>query len=234
MPKIFDVETYPPFEGFPEEGLEFFRKLKKNNNRHWFEKHKNEFEDYAKLPMCSLIESLRPHFARFAQEFDLSPKRSIFRIYRDIRFSKDKTPYKTHIAAHFVLRGKPKGLIGLGYYLHIEPGEVFIGGGVYIPDGEQLRKIRYAISTHSKEFHKIVTAKPFVKCFGTIEGEKLKRVPAGYNPTDPMAEWLKLKQFFVGISLPDNVCKDASFVNFAAKVCEEATPLVRFLIGATR
>src|SRR4030065_223003 len=112
-----DLDLYPPFEGFPQEGIKFFKELERNNNREWFEKHKDDFESYAKIPMQSYITALQTYFTRFAHEFDLNPKRSIFRIYRDIRFSHDKTPYKTHIAAHFVLRGKPKGFVGSGYYL---------------------------------------------------------------------------------------------------------------------
>jgi len=153
---LSDLEFFPPFDGFPREGIGFLKRLKRNNNRPWFEKHKQEYESSIKLPMQSLIASLHPHFQRFAPEFDINPKRSLFRIYRDVRFSKDKTPYKTHAAAHFVLRGKPKGVEGSGYYLHIEPGEVFIGGGIYMPDNDQLKKIRSAIADHSGQFLSIV------------------------------------------------------------------------------
>jgi uncharacterized protein (TIGR02453 family) len=125
------MEMYPPFDGFPKAGLDFFKKLKRNNSRPWFEKHKDEYESQVKLPIQSLVAALQPHFSQFAAEYEVNPKRSIFRIYRDIRFSKDKTPYKTHIAAHFVLRGKPKGFLGSGYYMHIEPGETFAGAGLY-------------------------------------------------------------------------------------------------------
>src|SRR5512136_81334 len=113
MPTM-DFDLYPPFEGFPREGIKFFKLLKRNNNRKWFEEHKEEFESYVKIPMQSYITALQIHFSHFAPEYDLNPKRSIFRIYRDIRFSKDKQPYKTNVAAHFVLRGKPKGVSGSG------------------------------------------------------------------------------------------------------------------------
>ena len=126
MKMDLDEEVFPPFEGFPKEGITFFKKLKRNNNREWFAAHKEEFETLVKFPMQCLIAELRPHFADFASQFDVSPKRSIFRIYRDTRFSKDKTPYKLHVAAHFVLKGKPKGFEGSGYYLHIAPEEVFL------------------------------------------------------------------------------------------------------------
>jgi uncharacterized protein (TIGR02453 family) len=220
---------YPPFEGFPAEGIRFLKSLKKHNNRPWFEKHKSEFETNVRLPMQSLIVSLQPHFARFAPEFEVHPKRSIFRIYRDVRFSKDKKPYKTHVAMHAVLRGKPKGVGGSGYYLHIEPGEVFQGAGIYMPDADQLRKIRCAISEQPDELLSLVQDKNFKKRFGTMEGERLQRIPAGFEKNNPMAEWLKLKQFFVGVSLPESKCHSERFVDDVAAVFEEATPLVKFL-----
>jgi uncharacterized protein (TIGR02453 family) len=224
-----DLEMYPPFEGFPKEGLQFLKKLKRNNNRTWFEGHKHEYEDFLKLPMQSFIFSLQPYFQSFAPEFDLSPKRSIFRIYRDIRFSNDKTPYKTHIAAHFVLRGKEKGFVGSGYYFHIEPGEVFIGGGIYMPESDQLKGIRKAIVLHPEEFLSILNDRKFKKQFGELEGNRLQRIPKGYDETHPMAEWLKLKQFFVGKSLAESSCYKASLVETIAAVCKDAAPLVKFL-----
>ena len=231
---LIDAEIYPPFEGFPKAGIEYLRHLKRNNNRVWFERHKSEFETEVKFPMQCLIASLQPHFESFAPEFDVNPKRSLFRIYRDIRFSKDKTPYKTHVAAHFVLRGKSKGTEGSGYYVHIEPGEVFVGGGIYMPAGDQLKKIRRAISDRQKEFVAIVTSKDFVKLFGTIEGARLKRIPQGYEEDHPMSEWLKLKQFFVGVEWPERKCLNPSFANEVARVFETASPLVKFLNAAMK
>jgi uncharacterized protein (TIGR02453 family) len=182
--------------------------------------------------MLSLIAALKPHFERCAPEFDVNPKRSIFRIYRDVRFSKDKSPYKTHVAAHFVLRGKPKGVEGSGYYLHLEPGEVFIGAGIYMPDGEQIKKIRRAIADHPEEFKTILADKKFKKTFSKLEGDKLQRVPQGYEPDHPMAEWLKYKQFFVWVEWPETRCYTRAFIEDVARTFERATPLVRFLNDA--
>jgi uncharacterized protein (TIGR02453 family) len=231
MPKM-DFVLYPPFEGFPKEGIKFFKQLKRNNNKKWFEEHKEEFESYVKIPMQSYITALQMHFSSFAPEYDLNPKRSIFRIYRDIRFSPDKTPYKTHIAAHFVLRGRPKGFIGSGYYIEIAPGELYVGGGIYIPDGDQLKKIRKAISLRGKEFLSIVENRRFKKTFLPFEWKKLQRIPKGYEENNPMAEWLKYKQFFVGVSWPESKCYNTSFVKETAGICEEIAPLVRFLNSA--
>jgi uncharacterized protein (TIGR02453 family) len=224
-----DLDVYPPFAGFPKEGIVFLKQLKKNNNREWFEKNRGKYEAFVKAPMQSLIASVKPHFEQFASEFDLNPKRSIFRVYRDVRFSSDKTPYKTHIAAHFVLRGKPKGFVGSGYYLHVEPGEVFVGGGIYIPESDQLKKIRKAIATRSEEFLSLVENRRFKKLFYPFEWSQLKRIPKGYDENHPMATWLKYKQFFVGVTRPEAVCYNASLVQEVAAICEAASPLVRFL-----
>jgi uncharacterized protein (TIGR02453 family) len=118
---------------------------------------------------------------------------------------------------------------GSGYYLHIEPGEVFIGGGIYMPDNDQLKKIRSAIADHSDQFPSIVRLPKFKKIFGKLEGEKLQRVPKGYDPDHPMAEWLKHKQFFVWIEWPESKCLKDKFVAEVAEVYKAATPLVRFL-----
>jgi uncharacterized protein (TIGR02453 family) len=184
--------------------------------------------------MQSLIASLRPYFERFAPEYELNPRTAIFRIHRDTRFSNDKTPYKTHVAAHVVLRGAPKGFIGSGYYLEVEPGGAYVGGGIYMPESDQLKKIRAAIDRRSTEFLAIVQAPSFKRRFGKLEGNTLQRPPAGYDDAHPMAEWLKLKQFFAGSSMPAAHAMRASFAKDAASLCEALTPLVRFLNEALR
>ncbi|MGB2867788.1 MAG: DUF2461 domain-containing protein, partial [Bacteroidota bacterium] len=126
----------------------------------------------------------------------------------------------------------PKGLLGSGYYLHIEPGEAFVGGGIYMPDSEQLKKIRKTIAAQAQQFLEVVNDRKFKKRFGTIGGEKLKRIPQGYEETHSMAEWLKLKQFFVGVSWLESKSFRSSFVDDLAAACEDATPLVRFLNNA--
>jgi uncharacterized protein (TIGR02453 family) len=226
---VMDFELYPPFGGFPKECIGFLKQLKRNNNRIWFDNHKEAFEQHVRTPMLSFIAALQPSFARFAPEFDLNPKRSMFRIYRDIRFSQDKTPYKTHIAAHFVLRGTPKGFVGSGYYIQIEPGEFFVGGGIYLPDGNQLKRIRNAIASRGEEFLSIIENRRFKKRFAPLVWSALRRVPKGYDENHPMGEWLKYKQFFVGVSLPESKCYSASLPAETAGICEEASPLVRFL-----
>ena len=231
-PPLPDLDFYPPFEGFSKKTIIFLKNLKRNNNRPWFERHREEFERDVKLPMQSMIVALQPHFQRFAPEVEADPRRSLFRIYRDVRFSKDKSPYKTHVAAHFVPRGRAKGIEGPGYYFHIEPGQVFIGVGIYMPPSDQLKKIRQAIAAQPETFLSIIKDPPFKKLFGKLEGEKLHRTPQGYEPDHPMAEWLKFKQFFVFVEWPESKCFKKSFVTDVARVCETAVPLVRFLNNA--
>jgi uncharacterized protein (TIGR02453 family) len=225
-----DLEVYPPFDGFPKEGLRFLKLLRKNNNRTWFNAHKAEYEDYVKLPMQSLIVALRPHVQAFAPEIDFNPKRSMFRIYRDTRFSKDKTPYKTHVAAVFRPRGHWQD--SAGYYVHVEPDITYVGGGIYMPDGDQLKKIRRAIDEQSEEFLSIVGTQKFKKQFNGIEGERLQRVPQGYAADHPMGEWLKHKQFYTGVDWKEPKYLSPKFVNDVAKVYKELYPFIRFLNSA--
>jgi uncharacterized protein (TIGR02453 family) len=222
-----DIEMFPPFEGFPKEGLKFLKQLKKNNNREWFGKHKAEYEEFVKLPIQSLIASLKAPMVKFAPEIDVNPKRSLFRIYRDTRFSKNKAPYKTHVAAVFHLKGHWED--SAGYYVHIEPGTIYIGGGVYRPNSDQLKKIRSAIAERSKEFLDIVQSKIFMKRFRVLEGEKLQRAPLGYPTDHPMVEWLKYKSFYTGVERGEKECFSAQFVESITLVYKDLLPLIRFL-----
>ena len=227
---ILDGELFPPFEGFPKEGLKFLRQLKRNNNREWFAKHKSEYEDFVKLPVQSLIVVLQTPMAKLAPEIDVSAKRGVFRIYRDTRFSKDKTPYKTHVAAVFHLRGHWEE--SAGFYLHIEPGTVYVGGGIYMPTGQQIKKIRSAIVDRSDEFLSIVESKVFKKQFRGLEGEKLQRAPLGYPSDHLMIEWLKHKSFYAGVTWEEGTCLSRDFADRVFGVYRNILPLVRFLNGA--
>jgi uncharacterized protein (TIGR02453 family) len=231
MPKVFlDEEVYPPFQGFPKEGITFLKQLKKNNSREWFKNHKSEYEDFVKLPMQSLIASLRPKVARVAPEIDMHPKKSLFRIYRDTRFSKNKQPYKTHVAAVFHQRGNWQD--SAGYYVHIEPGGIYVGGGIYMPDSDQLKRIRRAIADNPKEFLSIVGSNLFSKKFGSLEGDKLHRVPLGFPKDHMMAEWLKYKSFYTGVEWDEKECYTVKFVDKVVGVYKDLLPLIRFLNSA--
>ena len=223
----FNTEIYPPFEGFPLEGIRFLQRLKKNNNRGWFTQHKVEYEDFVKLPMQSLIAALKEPMAKFVPEIHVDPKRSMFRIYRDTRFSKNKTPYKTHVAAVFHMKGHWED--SAGYYIHIEPGAIYVGGGIYMPVSDQLKRIRRAIADNPKEFLSIVSDDAFVRKFKALEGEKLQRIPLGFPKDHMMAEWLKHKSFYTGIQWEEKKCHTVKFVGNIVHVYKELLPLVKFL-----
>ncbi len=226
-PLAENIQYYPPFDGFPKEGIDFLKKLKKNNNREWFNTHKHDFENNVKLPMQSLILELKPLLHKFAADFVVDPKRSLFRIYRDTRFSKNKNPYKTHIAAIFQPTKNWKDSAGL--YLHIEPDEIYLGGGMYMPSSDDLKKIRNAIAVHPNKFLEIIESKKFHSLFKTLEGKKLKRVPQGFSPNDKMAEWLKLKQYFISYTMKTEECYKKTFPSKVANIFEAMMPLVRFI-----
>ncbi len=235
MATKLDENIFPPFAGFPRDGMKFLSKLKKNNNRPWFHEHKAEYEETVRFPMQCLIASLAERMSGVASDFEFHPRKSIFRIHRDVRFSKNKAPYKTNIAASFELKRSSKGVTETpGLYVGIEPGSIFIGGGLYMPYGDQLKAIRKSIVDHPDEFLGIVRARRFKKEFGTIQGEKLLKAPLGCPKDHPMIEHLKHKQFFVGKEFDDeSICLKPSFVNLVASVFTDTMPLVRWLVKAT-
>jgi len=225
-----DLGAYPPFMGFPPEGIRFLRRLKKNNRRDWFADHKSDYEEFVKFPMETLIASLAGPIGKLAPGFVVNPKKSMFRIYRDTRFSRNKNPYKTHVAAIFHPKGKWQE--SASFYLHIEPGQTFLAGGVYMPDGAQLKKIRAAIAADPKGFLGVVKSKSFRTTFGGLTGDTLSRAPMGYAPDHPMIEWLKYKQFIVTAEWPEKAAADKKFPARAAALYGKMLPLVGFLNGA--
>jgi uncharacterized protein (TIGR02453 family) len=227
-----DIESFPPFEGFPREGISFLRRLKKNNNREWFNKHKTEYEELVKFPMQTFISSMKQPMEKLAPEIQVDENRSLFRIYRDTRFSKNKTPYKTHVAAVFHLKGHWEETAG--FYVHIEPGGVYVGGGIYMPDSDQLKRIRAAIAEKSDEFLAIMKNKIFRKTFNALEGEKLQRAPLGYPKAHPMIEWLKHKSFYTGVEWKEEACYSRNFLSNVVNVYSDLLPLIRFLNDAVK
>ncbi len=234
MPRTgtLDDLLFPPFEGFPREGMDFLKKLKKNNNRPWFQKHKSTYDESVKFPMQRLIASLSERMGDIAPEIEFNPRKSIFRIYRDVRFSRNKAPYKTSIAAHFEMRGHPVDAPGL--YVGIEPGEVYIGGGLYMPSGDQLKVIRKAIVERPDDYLAVAGTRKFKREFGEIQGEKLAKAPLGYPKDHPMIEHLKHKQFYIGKDYDDeSICLKPQFLDLAVRVLTDTMPFVRWLAGTT-
>jgi uncharacterized protein (TIGR02453 family) len=174
---------------FPPEAIAFLKGLEKNNNRDWFQPRKEIFDTKLKAPMFELVEAINAELLKFAPEHITEPKKAVYRIYRDTRFSKDKTPYKNHIGAMYPRRGLDKNS-GAGYYFHVSPKEVGIACGCYAPGPEELLKIRRFLA----ENHKLVRRTN--KLMGTLQGTTLQRVPKGFDPEHPAVDLIKMKQWY--------------------------------------
>ena len=180
--------------------LDFLKKLDKNNNRTWFHAHRPEYEA-AKQNFEELVEKLIDKISTFENLGILTPKECLFRINRDIRFSHDKRPYKDNFGAAIAKGGK-KNLFG-SFYIHLQPGESFVGGGLYHPDTKTLNKFRDYILEHPKKFLAIAENTAFKKYFGPLAGETLKRVPSGYSKDMPLQHYLMMKSLTALHHLPD-------------------------------
>ena len=207
--------------------LQFLRNLEKNNNREWFNENKTLYQE-AQQDVISFVEKLIEEMADFDEEIGkLEAKKSVFRIYRDTRFSKDKTPYKTNFGAGL---GMGKGNKISGYYLHIEPGKSFLAGGVYKPEPSVLKTIRQEISAFGDEFKAILEQDEFRNYFrGLSVEDKLKKVPQGFEKDDKMAEYLKLKHFIVTHPISDEQLLSENAVKEFTKIFKAMKPLNDFL-----
>jgi len=209
--------------------LKFLKDLTKNNDREWFEKNKPKYIA-AKDAYEEVVGGLLKELVKFDDSLgNLEARKIIFRIYRDVRFSKDKRPYKTNMGAGF----SPKGKLVQepGYYFHIEPGDKsFIAGGIYMPEGEMLGKIRQEIDYNAPKLEKIVNAKKFRDAFGDFDDfDKLKTAPKGFDKEHPHIEWLKLKSFIVSRTFTDKEVQDKNFIKNVAGTCKLIKPLNEFL-----
>jgi len=178
--------------------------------------------------MTDLVQALASEFAAFAPEIAASPKVSLYRIHRDTRFSKDKSPYKTHAAAVFPHRALEKNQ-GAGFYLHIAPTEFLIGGGMYSPSPEDLAAVRHHIGIHHKRLTAILKVPRFRRIFGALSGEQLVRVPRGFPPDHAAAELLRHKQFLAFRTLPSQTAATAQFGAIVLESFRTLHPLLQFL-----
>jgi len=207
--------------------LQFFRGLARHNAKPWFEAHRAEYEETVREPMRALIEEMDVRLARFAPEIVGDPKRSMFRIYRDIRFSKDKSPYKTHVSASFPWAGGGDG--GAGGYFHLQPGEIYVGGGKWHPEPAWLAAWRTAVATDPKRVHAALDEPAFVAMLGPVDGDRLKRVPSGYPADHPDAALLTLKDVTFGRRLSDADAISPALPETIADTFAVATPVMRLL-----
>ena len=179
----------------------FLKQVKKNNNRNWFNANKETYIEQ-NAAVVAFADAVIARMNKYDKIETPSGKKAVFRIYRDVRFSKDKSPYKTHFGMHMSRATK---LLRGGYYFHIEPGKCFVGGGFWNPEPDDLKHIREQIALNPKPLRTILKSKAFKKNFEELEGEKLVNVPRGFEKNHPAADLLKYKQFLIGIDIPEKV-----------------------------
>ena len=216
------------FTGFRPEALEFLVELALNNERTWFQPRKGEYERLLKEPLEELCVALDREFEARSIPLASDPARSPFRIYRDVRFSRDKSPYKTAVSASFPWTGDGGGV---GGYFHLEPGEVFVGGGMWHPSPARLAAWRKTVVEDRSGVHAVLDDPAFVATFGRLDGERLKRAPAGYRADDPDVELLSLKDVTFGRRLADSAVFSPDLPATIAGSLEHATPVLRLLAG---
>ena len=214
------------FTGFSEDGLQFLRDLEENNDRAWFQPRKADYERLLKEPLEELCAALGDRFARLNLPLQADPIRSPFRIYRDVRFSKDKSPYKTYISASFPWIGEGRGV---GGYFSLSPGDGYVGGGMWHPEPARLGAWRSAVAERPRAVHAALRDAAFVATFGEVEGERLKRVPSGFPADHPEAELLKLKDVTFGRHLTDGEVTSPELPDTLAAALATSLPLMRLL-----
>jgi uncharacterized protein (TIGR02453 family) len=225
------ISTFPhvavkPY--FREAGLKFLRSLKRNNRREWFEAHKPEFERELKLPMLALIETVNMAMEEFAPAHLRPAQKCMMRIYRDIRFSPDKRPYKSHISAWWSREGLEK-TSGGGYYMHISPEEVLVAAGVYMPEREQLLAIRQYMLVHHAEVRQVLNDRKLRREMDSFTGTPLTRPPKGFPKDHPAMDLLLCRQWGVETKLPASTSLQKDFADEVIRRFRLATPLVEAL-----
>lgn len=214
------------------ETFQFLVDVSENNNRDWFQKHKEEYL-LARENCLEFAHFIIQELRKFDDTLpaDLQAEACVMRIYRDIRFSKDKTPYKTNFG--IAISGNGKNFNGPGYYLHIQPGSSFVGGGSWYPEKDQLKAIRQEIDYNGAEFLSIVKAKTFLENFRELDPEgKLRSAPKGYDPDHELIEYLKLKSFVVSKHLTNAELQKSDAVSNVTNTFNKLYPLMVFLRNA--
>ncbi len=225
----------PDFAGFPAAAFTFLKGLKRHNARPWFEERRDVYEAAVRDPMRALIEAVDLRFGRLAPELVGDPKKSMFRIHRDVRFSRDKSPYKTWASAWFYHRDAGKGVGqdahgGAGFYFHLEPGACEIAAGLWMPEKTALAKVRDAIATDPEGWERLLAAPAFKRTWKKLSPQAvLTRTPRGYDPGHPAEKWLRYKSFTSTVMLTDAQVRSGRLVDLIARRYESMIPLVRWL-----
>lgn len=207
------------------EALKFLRGLAKNNDREWFQPRKAVFEAELKEPMLAIIRKVTEAMVEFAPNHVRPAEKSLFRIYRDTRFSSDKRPYKTHVAAWWSHQGLEK-TSGAGYYFHISPKEVIVAAGAYMPEKEQLAAIRHWLLDHHEEFRKLLKKPAVRKTFTEFEGNALTRPPKGFPCDHPALDLIQCRQWGLAATLPPETALKPDFATVIVRHFKLAAPIV--------
>jgi uncharacterized protein (TIGR02453 family) len=218
------------FKGFPAEGIAFLRDLKKNNNREWFQPRLESYKELVRTPMLDLVHALHVAMLGFAPAYVGEPPKCVYRIYRDIRFSKDKTPYKTRADALFWRNGMAKDA-GAAFYIAISPDEIGVGGGLYMPSPASLLAVRQQIAANPKAFRAAFEDKTVRRLMGDLHGDQTSRIPRGFNAEHPAADLLKYKRFLLFAKLSPEIATTPRLFREIITRIEAITPFVEFLDG---
>lgn len=213
--------------------FQFLIDLRFNNDREWFQANKKRYEADVRDPMLRFIADVGPHLATISQQFIADPRPrggSLFRIYRDVRFAKDKSPYKTNVGAHF-RHAVGRDVHAPGFYLHLEPGQVFVAGGVWHPSGRALTQIRDAIVEHPRAWQQATASTAFC-AIASLSGDALKRPPKGYEPDHPLIEDIKRKDFIAQADFTEEQACAPDFIDVFTQTCQAFAPMTQFLTAA--
>jgi uncharacterized protein (TIGR02453 family) len=217
------------FSGFPKEGMAFLRALKKNNDREWFAPRKATFEAAVRQPMIELVGAIHREMLRFAPQYVGEPAKCVYRIYRDTRFSKDKTPYKTYASALLLRNSFDKYAGSAAYYFAVSPENIEVAGGIYTPDGDVLLAVRQYIAENHKQFRATFSSPRVKKLLGELQGDSVSRVPQGFDPDHPAADLIKRKHYLLDTQLDPKLATTTKLVGELVKCIEAMTPFVEFL-----
>ena len=222
------------FKGLPKDFFVFFKELAANNERAWFEESKQRYKDVVLAPLSDFIAAMAPRVAKITKHIVCDPRPnggSMFRIYRDVRFAKDKSPYKTNAGVHF-RHALGRDAHVPGFYMHFAPDEVFFGGGIWMPEPPALNKVRRAIADEPKSWKKDVDDKAFKTTFNGVEGEALSRPPKGFDAEHPYIGDIKRKSFFAMHQSSPKVAGSPALLDEVEATFRAAKPLMQFVCKA--
>jgi uncharacterized protein (TIGR02453 family) len=216
------------FPGFSAQAISFLRGLERHNKREWFQPRKAVYDEHIRTPLEILVNAINGELAEFCPRYVTPVRKAMFRIYRDTRFSKDKRPYKTHIAATFYLQTLAKAA-GPCFYFHFTPKELLVFAGVYMPEREELLAVRNLLSEHHQEFRELVSARALRNIMGELQGEQLSRVPKGFDKDHPAEDLIRRRQWFFESTMEGPIVTSGRMLPEIMSRFRAAAPIVEFM-----